>query len=65
MKFIKLTFGLAASGQQNDIIQLIKNQGDEVIQTGDGLCVKSNNGKIKNGGKSQFVAATFLFVSHL
>jgi hypothetical protein len=39
--FIKITFGLAASALQPDIMQLLHAEGDQVIQTSDGLCVKS------------------------
>ena len=40
--FFKLTFGLAVSASQPDILQLFHAEGDEVIQTSDGLCIKSS-----------------------
>ncbi len=39
--FFKLTFGLAASAVQTDLLQWIKSQGGDAIQISDGLCVRS------------------------
>lgn len=37
-----INFGLSAAINQQDLIQHLKTMGAEVIQTGSGLCVKSN-----------------------
>ncbi len=43
MNFFKVTFGLAGSSKQAEIIQLIKSNGGDAIQTSDGLCIKTSD----------------------
>jgi len=40
-KFYSLKMGLAADTNQASLIQHFKSNGDDVIQTSDGLCLKS------------------------
>jgi hypothetical protein len=50
MQFYKVTFGLAGASKQAEIIQLIKSNGGDAIQTSDGLCIKASDSmdKIKD-----------------
>lgn len=45
MHVFKIKIGLESGINQDQIIQLIKNNGGDTIQTSDGLCVKSNQNK--------------------
>jgi hypothetical protein len=41
MSFYSVKLGMDASAKQPELILLFKNSGGDVIQTSDGLCVKS------------------------
>lgn len=40
-----LKLNLNSSGDQNEILQIVKNDGGLAIQTSDGLCLKSSRNK--------------------
>lgn len=40
-QYYSLKFGLEASSVQPEVVQLIKSVGEDVIQTSDGLCLKT------------------------
>lgn len=41
IRFFSLKMGLAGGAHQSELIQQFKSNGDEVIQTSDGLCLKT------------------------
>jgi hypothetical protein len=43
MNVFSLKFGLSSSLQQPELMQILKSAGAEVIQTGDGLCLKTQS----------------------
>lgn len=52
IRFYSLKMGLAGGAHQSELIQQFKSNGDDVIQTSDGLCLRT--------GKSQQEIETFL-----